>query len=257
MESSLYLYALAAADARWPVHARGINDEPLERVAVGALAAIVSPLASPRVRPERANLLRQHALLAELMREHAVLPFAFGTVAAGRHQLVALLESQADRFSAALARIGNCVEMSLTGSFADGDASDLAATLAAKDPGLRRHREQVFGSAMTASRNDMIALGMRVEQVLERTRISLAETVMTVVGPVCTEWKSLDCHGTTQMFNIACLVSRERDTAFEQACEQAARFLDDDMTLRMGGPWAPHSFVTLPVHVEQGDVDPR
>ncbi len=248
IDMPLYLYALIRADAALPAGLRGMDEQPLQLVRFGSLAAVVSPLSQPRIRPQRANLLRHHALLAEMLRQQALLPFAFGTIAAGHQALVRMLALHADQFESEFERIGSCVEMSICCGFDSSDGRDPHAKLAALDPNLQSNSRQIFAGAVTPARNDLIALGMQFEQVLEQTRAFIEATVVATVETVCVECKVLDCHGAAQLLNLACLVRRELEPEFERACAAAARQLGDELVLRISGPWAAHSFVNLVIH---------
>lgn len=247
MDQPLYLYALIKADADLPEGARGIAGHALRKVGTGSLAAVVSPIGTRRIRPERTNLLHHQSLLAGLLQQGPLLPFAFGTVATGDQALVQLLTAHFPELEAELLRIGGHVEFGVTAEFENSGGQGIYAKLVARDASLQSYSRRIFGTSVPPARHAMIELGMQFEQVLEQTRESLAVSVLTGVATLCDEWKQLDCHGTSQLLNLAFLIRREREAEFGHACDAVAADLDDDLVVRVHGPWAPFSFINLSI----------
>ncbi len=257
MVQTLYLYALIKADADLPEGARGIAGQALRKVSVGPLAAVVSPVCTPHIRPERAKLLHHQSLLAGLLRQGPLLPFAFGTIATGDQALVQLLTANLPDLEAELLRIGDHIEIGVTAEFEDSGGHGIHAKLTARDAGLQSYSRRIFGTSVPPARNAMIELGMRFEQVLERTRELLAASVLTGLAPLCDEWKQLDCHSPSQLLNLAFLIRRDHETEFSHACDAVAADLDDDLVLRVNGPWAPFSFIKLAIDFGHEPVSDR
>jgi hypothetical protein len=60
-------------------------------ISEGRVAAVVSGLASSKIRPQRANLAAHQAVLKRLMADTTPLPMAFGTVATSPEAIRAIL----------------------------------------------------------------------------------------------------------------------------------------------------------------------
>jgi hypothetical protein len=113
--SSLYLYGVLRAKEEQRFGAIGLGTPPAEVVTVchGELAAVVSegPLGVPD--PTRDHLLAHHRVQDTLLREHTLLPAAFGVTFRSREEVVELLRSGHEAFEGVLAKLEGCVELGL------------------------------------------------------------------------------------------------------------------------------------------------
>lgn len=110
-----YVYGIISASEEVALGPMGLGVPPAEVVTVrhGALAAVVSD--GPEGVPDatRDNLLGHERVNEAVMREHTVLPMAFGTVLRSREDVVELLRAGQDVFTATLARLEGKLELGL------------------------------------------------------------------------------------------------------------------------------------------------
>src|SRR5688572_24990070 len=111
--SGTYLYAVLAKGMAAPsgYGAIGIDGAEVYCVSSGDLAAAVSRVERPRLRPERKLLMAHNDVLKRLMKDGTVLPAAFGHVARNDAAVVALLERESRAFEEQLVRVDGRVEM--------------------------------------------------------------------------------------------------------------------------------------------------
>lgn len=114
-EQGLYVYGVLRAKEERSFGLLGLGAPPAEvrLVRDGELAAVVS--AGPRGVPDptRDNLLAHHRVQEEVMREHTLLPMAFGLTLPGRDEVVELLRSAQDAFTGVLVRLEGRLELGL------------------------------------------------------------------------------------------------------------------------------------------------
>ncbi|XXF79597.1 GvpL/GvpF family gas vesicle protein [Myxococcaceae bacterium GXIMD 01537] len=110
-----YVYGIIRAVSGLSFGPIGLGTFPSEvgTVQHGGLAAVVSAGPSGVPDPTRDNLLAHERVNETVMREHTVLPLAFGTVFPSREDVEALLLAGQAAFRAALARVEGRVEMGL------------------------------------------------------------------------------------------------------------------------------------------------
>lgn len=111
--SSLYLYGVLRAQQELRFGALGLGTPPAEVVTVhdGELAAVVSEGSAAVPDPTRDHLLAHHRAQEAVMREHTLLPAAFGLTFRGREEVVELLRSARDAFTGVLAKLEGHIEL--------------------------------------------------------------------------------------------------------------------------------------------------
>lgn len=111
--SSLYLYGVLRAKQELRFGALGLGTPPAEVVTVhdGELAAVVSEGSAAVPDPTRDHLLAHHRVQEAVMREHTLLPAAFGLTFRGREEVVELLRSARDAFTGVLAKLEGHIEL--------------------------------------------------------------------------------------------------------------------------------------------------
>src|SRR3954466_12164936 len=79
-----YVYGVTRASAGWRSPGAGVDEQPVELVAHGELAAIVSDAPRVPVKANRRNLMAHSRVLQEVIELQAVLPMRFGVVMPAR-----------------------------------------------------------------------------------------------------------------------------------------------------------------------------
>lgn len=246
-----YLYAvLPHTQGGGEPGSTGVEDAEVYRVIAGDLAAVVSRVSRPRLRPERRHLLAHQAMLRRLMEHGSVLPATFGVVAPSDEAVRDRLLEGHEQLREQLARVSGKVEMGLKVSWSD---SDIFGYFVTAHPELTAARDQLLAHP-ELSREELINVGKLFEHLREAERESHFERVAAVLREQGVELKQNPPRGEREVMNLACLVPRERADAFEKMIEVAARGFDDHFTFEFNGPWAPHSFTELEPAARSGRV---
>jgi hypothetical protein len=111
----LYVYGVLRSREERSLGALGLGTPPAEvwTVCHGELAAVVSAGAPSVPDPTRENVLAHHRVHEVVMREHTLLPAAFGLTLPGREEVVELLRSAQEACVGVLARVEGHVELGL------------------------------------------------------------------------------------------------------------------------------------------------
>ena len=105
VETGLYLYGIIDAQDGLDVSMPGIEGGDIETIEADGIAAVVTRVGRQKIRPQRANLAVHHKLLQQLVERQAVLPCAFGMVAASEEQLREVLRANRDELLQQLDRV--------------------------------------------------------------------------------------------------------------------------------------------------------
>ena len=243
-----YVYCIVGSAARLRFGALGIGDAPADvrTVHFRDLAAIVS--ATPLVvhDPTRANILAHQRVNDAALQRHTVLPMSFGAVFRSDADVVELLRSAYDAFTAALRDMQGKVELGLKVLW-DRDRIVREIELEEEDLGrlkqaIQSPRRSAYFARMQYSRLMDSALQRRSDQYVEDIGRRLREVSVDarVNKPI----------GDRMIMNAAFLVERTGDAAFE-ARLRALGGRHDALTFTCTGPWPPWNFVNIRLKLEQ------
>jgi hypothetical protein len=242
-----YLYAIAAAGERsYP--SLGIDGHDVYTIAEGRVVAVVSGLASSKIRPERANLAAHQAVLKRLIAETTPLPMAFGTIASSPEAIRKTLARNQRAFHEQLQRVADKVEMGLRVTW---DVPNIFEYFVNTHAELRLARDRLVGARGEPSHEEKIELGRMFDRLLNEDRENHVQKVERAVASACFQIKANQCRNEHEVMNLACLVGRNAQEEFDAAVFAAAKLFDNHFSFDYSGPWAPHNFVELELDLEQ------
>lgn len=239
---SLYLYAIARADATIPDGLSGLNDQPVRSIAGGDIMALASAAPDGRIRPRRRNLKAHHEVIKRMAASDTVLPMAFGVIADSETHIRSFLTAHSRPLHEQLDALNGHVEVGVRVSW---NVDDIFAHFVERYDELRALRDSFFGNDRSASRQEMIQLGERFEALLEAERRAHQSTVEDHLRNVCPRIVADDPRDESEAVNLACLVPRTAMDAFEEALHEAASDFDDVFTFTYTDPLAPYSFAEV------------
>jgi hypothetical protein len=244
---ALYAYGITTAGLPLPAEARALTDGgPLERVGVGDLELLVSP-----VRPEQLAIdeddLSENGRLATLARGHdavvraaagcgPVLPLRFGTVVADETAARRLLREHGDSAREQLRRIG------VTREWGVKLVRSLDAEPASVGP-RPGDRSGVTGTEYLARRRRALEQHGEAEAAAGKAAEVLQETLRPHVTESLRRGGSA---GSSLLLDLAFLVRPDAEADFlAAAAELGESFAPDGLGVEVSGPWPPYSFVAL------------
>lgn len=220
----------------------GIEGSGISLIAVGDVAAVVSDVEGPRIRPQRRNLAAHQGVLKRLMEEKALLPISFGMIADSARAVEKFLSTHQTDLHEQLQRVVGKVEMGLHVRW---DVPNIFEYFVNTHRELRSARDRLVRPGRDANQEEMIELGRLFDRLLSEERSDLTERVEAVLSPSCAEIKPNNCRTETEVMNLVCLIERSKVDEFESRVFEAARFFDDHYAFDFSGPWAPHNFVQI------------
>jgi hypothetical protein len=237
-----YLYAIVAGGEPWSYQSLGIEGNDVYTITHGHVAAVVSSLASPKIRPQRANLAAHQAVLKRLMADTTPLPMAFGTIAASPEAIRGILVKNQRAFQEQLQRVAGKVEMGLRVAW---DVPNIFEYFVNTHAELRLARDLLVGARREFTQEEKIELGRMFDRLLHEDRENYVQEVERALASACFEMKVNQCRNEHEVMNLACLVGRNKQEEFDAAVFAAAKLFDNNFSFDYSGPWAPHNFVEL------------
>lgn len=237
--SPMYLYAFVSPPLELPSDLRGLADAPLSLVEHGGLAAVVSPLASTRLRPERRHLAAHQGVLRALTERSSVLPVSFGVVVTSLSQLRGLIDAELAVLHEQLEHVQGRVEMSVRLTW---DVPNIFAYFVESEPALRAARDALVSTNSHAAK---VAAGELFGKLIAARRSDHQHRVLTALGDLAADIAIDDPKSEQEVLRLAALVDRSKVADFEARVHDIASAFDASYRFDLSGPWAPHNFVRL------------
>jgi hypothetical protein len=241
-----YIYAIIPDGGSSALGKIGLDESDVYTIGDGRVAAVVSDLTGGRVRPQRRNMAAHQEVLKQLLREVTPLPAAFGLLADDEAAIIRILEDNQTAFLDQLKRVDAGVEMGLRMAW---DVPNIFEYFVGAHPELQELRDDFFRDGSNLTQDQMITLGRSFERLLGEDREQYTEQVESVMRSFCREIKQNKCRTEKEIMHLACLVDRSELARFEQAVLLAARPFDNNYAFDFNGPWAPHNFVEMDIHL--------
>lgn len=241
-----YFYAVIAGPADRNYGTIGIDDGLVHCISHGAVAAVVSETKQSSLRPERRHLAAHQRVLKRLVEDGPVMPMSFAVIADGPEDIRRILDSNEEILVAGLQRVSGRVEMGVRVRW---DVANMFEYLIGRHEELREARDRTFRWGHEPSREEQMELGRLVEHLLSDDREATAELVEESLRERCVEIKESKLRDERELVNLACLIERGTEDAFGQGVVEAAKLFDSNYCFDYNGPWAPHSFVELNLHL--------
>lgn len=247
-KSGKYVYCIIAASEPMRFGHVGIGVEPAEVHTVNykEIAAVVSDTPVEVYDPTRENVLAHERVNELVMRDHTVIPMAFGTVFKTREDIVELLRSAYQAFKDVLVKMQGKLEFGLKVLW---DPETVIRELEKDDESIRRLKKEI-SSQKGSTYFARMQYGRLVDgQLQERSERYVTEIANHLRG-VSVASRSNKVIGDRMIMNFAFLVPREQEAAFDAKVKEIGARLDH-LTFKYTGPWPPYNFVNIRLKLER------
>jgi hypothetical protein len=244
----MYVYCIIRSAGPLDFGRIGIGPDPgfVHAVHYRDLAAIVSEAPIAMLEPTRENVLAHQRVNETVMRDHTVIPMSFGTVFKTSEDIYELLRSAYDAFADVLAKMQDKVEFGLKVLW---DRDEIVRQIEQDDEDIRRVKSEI--SSQTGSTYfARMQYGRMIEAALQARSERYVSEIFDALRDVAVASRSNKPIGDKMIMNAAFLVSRDRETAFDQRVKAiGARY--DSLNFRYTGPWPPYNFVNIRLKLER------
>jgi hypothetical protein len=245
VQNGRYVYAVVPGPLATTFEFPGLNGALVYAISNGKVAAVVSDIPPERVRPERRHLAAQQGVLQGLLKTvPAMLPMSFGIIADSPKVVKNILSRNQTALLQQLQRVANRVEMGLRVVW---DVPNIFEYFVHAHPELQEARDRLLGPLGNPTQNDKLELGRLFDRLLREDREFYTGQVEEVLARSCQEIKRNQCRQELEVMNLACLVPRAQEAAFEAAVFTAAQLFDQHFAFDYHGPWPPHNFVDVSI----------
>lgn len=237
MSASFYLYGIIDGGDPPRTVAAGIGEPPspvLVRPFTG-FGLVYSEVDADGYTFSVSDVRAHQAVLEGLMSERTVLPFTFGTVAAGAAALEELATQAGADVSERLEQLRGRVEVGLK-VFWIREA--MRQAIGVPPP-------QRAGSAPADRYGTAIRVGQAVEEQARRWRDEYVPQMTAALAPLYDEMAEGQIVAPTMLWNASFLIARGRQPAFGAAVADLNRRFGHHLDFRHAGPFPPYSFVHL------------
>ena len=236
---SLYVYGIVREETSLPA-LEGVQGQKIATLGAEGHAAVVSQVDDPDALGVPDDLLAHSRVLDGIAAGSAVLPLVFGTVVPDEETVLEeVLLSRHGAYEDAFGRVGDAVQFSLRGRF-DRDA--VLTELVSEQPEIAALRRATSGRSEMETRDERIRLGELVVRGLQEKAEAEAPMIRAALEPLAREIVDLESAQAEDVVNLAALVERGRQAAFETAAEELARKAAGRISFRLVGPQAPYDF---------------
>ncbi len=240
-ELGWFVYAVVDADATLPDDLTGLDDQPVQAVGSGRVAAVVSRFRLERPPGRSADLLAFHRVVDRLAEAlDAVVPVSFGSVMLDPEEIREdLLAPNEDWFGELVDGVRGRVQLIVQGHY---DQDELLREVVAADPEIARLRELTRDQPEAAVRGELVRLGELVGAAVEHRRTHDAGALLDDILPLATAHVLRPVSGLERVLDVALLVDADRREELENRLEVLAEEVHDRIRLRLLGPTAPYDF---------------
>lgn len=247
-KSGKYVYCIIAASEPLRFGHIGIGAEPAEVHTVNYkdIAAVVSDTPIEVYDPTRDNVLAHERVNELVMREHTVIPMAFGTVFKTREDILELLRSAYQAFKDVLVKMQGKLEFGLKVLW---DPEAVIRQVEKDDESIRRLKKDI-SSQRGSTYFARMQYGRLVDAQLQERSERYVSQIFTALREVSVASRNNKPIGDRMIMNAAFLVSRDQEAAFDAKVKEIGAQLDH-LTFKYTGPWPPYNFVNIRLKLER------
>jgi hypothetical protein len=239
-----YVYCVIQTSEELRFGRIGVGGEPAEVYTVvhEDIAAVVSDTESALHEPSRADVLVHQRVNERIMRDHTVIPMAYGTAFRAHGDVRELLRSTYKAFKEVLVKMEDKLEFGLEVLW---DRDRIVRELETEDDDIRRLKGEISsrsGSTYLAR----IRYGRLVDAAVQALSERYAHEIFDSLRRIAVASRADRPSGDDTIVSAAFLVERRQQPEFDGLVRQlGARH--DALTIAYTGPWPPYSFVNMRV----------
>jgi hypothetical protein len=242
-DTAKYVYGVIRSEDASAPKGAGVEDEPIEVVAHGNVAALTSNVPADFTEAGREELLAHSRVLEEAMQASVVLPMRFGVVLPDEQTLhERLLAPYGEELEAQLQAMDGKVEVTIKGIY---DEEAILREVLAEDREIAGLKAAIHGKPEAATYYERIRLGELVAAALDERRAAAAPRVIDRLAPCAVDVRVGEPVHERMAVNASFLVERSRLAEFDRVVDQIGAELAGRVQLKYTGPLPPHSFVEL------------
>ncbi|MFA5805912.1 MAG: GvpL/GvpF family gas vesicle protein [Melioribacteraceae bacterium] len=220
-------------------HGIGGRGDELFTVCFNDIAAVVSNAPIINYPISKVNMLSHSKAIEVVMREHAVLPVRFSTIAEDEEKVKKILEKEYDKFKSLLNKLEDKKEIGLKTIFIE---NKIYKYILEKHKDIKTLKEKLGGSK---AYNQLVEVGTMVENALNKEKDLCKNDFLNTLSPLAEEININKDYGELMILNAAFLVEKNREAEFDNKVHELDERYGDKIRFKYIDTVPPFNFVNL------------
>jgi len=247
MQEGHYIYCIVGTSEARNFGPIGIGDrgDPVTTIAYKDLGAVVSSIPMTKYVVSKETMISHEKVIEAVMKDHALLPVRFYTVAPNAEEIRSLLRRRYLEFKKLLRELDNKVELGLKAFWRDMNA--ISQQIVNESGQIKVLRTKMIGCSAKEAGQDKGAVSEMLKQALEHKKAKERETLLQLLRQLSSDSCLNMTYGDDMLMNAAFLVDRSREKEFDGEVEELAARYNGRIEFKYVGPVPPYSFVNIVV----------
>jgi len=246
-----YIYCIIGAKQDRDFGSIGIGGRGDKVNTIGAddLAMVISSHPLMKLVVSRENILAHEKVIEEVMKEYAVLPVRFCTIASNTDEIRSLLLKRYREFKNALKDMDHKVELGVKGIWKDMES--IFGEIAEENKEIKKIKSRLKGGTKPKDVQTKIGLGKLVEAALKNKKNEEAQKIVDALRVASFDYKLNNTMADEMFINASFLVSKGREKEFDNIMEEVSETYKDRVKFLYVGPLPPYNFVNITIYQEE------
>ncbi len=249
-----YIYCIAAANQERDFPVKGIGDrgDSVYSICYKNIGAVISDSPVMKYPVSRKNTVAHQLVMEEVMKEYAILPVRFCTIAEDKEGISSkdrikdkILRERYDEFKALLAEMDNKAELGLKALWTDMDLT--FKEILNKNREIRMLKNKLGSMKGMEGHNERIRLGGLVKSALEKRKEKEANTILKPLKKISVDNRINDTFSDRMLLNAAFLVDQAQGEKFDSCVNELQESRNGRVKFKYIGPIPPANFVEIVV----------
>jgi len=247
VQEGQYIYCIVGTSEARNFGPIGIGDrgDPVTTIAYKDLGAVVSSIPMTKYVVSKETMISHEKVIEAVMKDHALLPVRFYTVAPNAEEIRSLLRRRYLEFKKLLRELDNKVELGLKVFWRDMDC--IFQEIVKENAEIKALRAKMTGCSAKEAGQDKGALGEMLKLALENKRAKEREVLLQPLRQLSSDSCLNMTYSDDMLLNATFLVDRSREKEFDGEVEELAARYNGRIEFKYVGPVPPYSFVNIVV----------
>ena len=247
VQEGQYIYCIVGTGEARNFGPIGIGDrgDPVTTISYKDLGVVVSSVPMTKYVVSKETMLSHEKVIEAVMKDHALLPVRFYTVAPNAEEIRSLLRRRYLEFKKLLRELDNKVELGLKAFWRDMNA--IFQELASESGEKKRLRVRMTNCSAKEAGQDKDAASEMLKQALEHKKAKEKEALLQPLRHLSSDSCLNTTYGDDMLMNASFLVDRAWEKEFDREVEELTAQYKDRIEFKYIGPAPPYSFVNIVV----------
>lgn len=213
------------------------------------IAAVTSDVGEDVIKATTEDCLLHEKIIEEVMREHAVLPFEFGTVSPSKEAVETLLKDNYSNIKRSIRKLHDKLEMNVRAVWSKMDR--IFKEVVSENRDIALYKKEIQKKPPNRSYDDRIKIGQLVAQALNVKKERERDSIMAELKREAAGYVPGRIIGDSMIMNEAFLIRKRNLKRFESKLYRLGDKYNGRIDFKYAGPLPPYSFTDLKLKVRR------